>query len=195
MRKFYTAGAAAALAFGMALPAFAQSSMTHTTPTTPPAATSSGTAGSDTGATAPNTAPGRDTTPGTTAEGNGSSMKGPTGTLHKVHGQWRSSSLVGATVYNSSGEEVGTVENLLIRSEGTVSGVVISVGGFLGVGSKYVEVPFSNLKFQPSTGNGATATGGSSNGTVRRTDYSLVLPGSTKSTLSKMPAFMYHRNA
>ena len=194
MRKFYTAGAAAALAFGMALPAFAQSSMTHTTPTTPPAATSSGTA-RDTGATAPNTAPGRDATPGTTAEGNGSSMKGPTGTLHKVHGQWRASSLVGATVYNSSGEEVGTVENLLIRSEGAVSGVVISVGGFLGVGSKYVEVPFSNLKFEPSTGNGAAATGGSANGTAQRTDYSLVLPGSTKASLTKMPAFKYNDNA
>ncbi|HVB67773.1 MAG TPA: PRC-barrel domain-containing protein [Acetobacteraceae bacterium] len=189
MRKFYTAGAAAALAFGMALPAFAQSSMTHTSPTTSPAATSSGTAG-------PDTAPGRDTTPGTMAAGNGpgTATKGPTGTLHKVHGQWRASSLVGATVYNSSGQEVGTVENLLIRSQGTVSGVVISVGGFLGVGSKYVEVPFSNLHFQPSTGNGAAATGGSGNGTAQRADYSLVLPGSTKASLTKMPAFKYHRN-
>jgi sporulation protein YlmC with PRC-barrel domain len=171
MRKFYTAGAAAALAFGMAMPAFAQSSMTHTTATTPPAASSTGTM---------TAAPGRDTT----TAGN----RGPSGTLHKVHGQWRASSLVGATVYNNTGHEIGTVENLLIRSQGTVSGAVLSVGGFLGVGTKYVEVPFSRLHFKESAGTG-------NNGKASRVDYSLVLPGATQASLKKMPAFKYHAHS
>ena len=57
-------------------------------------------------------------------------VTGPAGTLHKVHGMWRSSALVGATVYSDSGQAIGTISNLLIRSQGDVSGVVISVGGF-----------------------------------------------------------------
>lgn len=180
MRKFYTAGAAAALAFGMAMPALAQSSMTHTTATTPPAALSTGSMTAAPGRDTMTAAPGRDTA---TAENTG-----PSGTLHKLHGQWRASSLVGATVYNNTGHEIGTVENLLIRSQGTVSGVVLSVGGFLGVGTKYVEVPFSQLHFKESAGTG-------NNGKATPVDYSVVLPGATEASLKKMPAFKYHTDS
>ncbi len=72
------------------------------------------------------------------------------GTLQKSHDSWRSSKLVGATVYNDQGDSIGTVDDLLIGDDGKISNAVISVGGFLGLGSKLVEVPFSQLKFEQS---------------------------------------------
>ena len=52
------------------------------------------------------------------------------------------------------------------------------------MGSRYVEVPFSKLKFEPSKGNPATA--GSA---VANHDYGIVLPEVTKDALGKMTAF------
>ena len=78
-------------------------------------------------------APGR----GTTTAYNTGATKGPSGTLRKVHGRWRASSLIGATLYNNTGYEIGTVADLLIRSRGTASGAVLSVGEFLGVDTEY----------------------------------------------------------
>lgn len=48
------------------------------------------------------------------------------------------------------------------------------MGGFLGGNSKYVEVPFSKLKFEPSEGN--PANGGTTPATSANDhDYSIVL--------------------
>lgn len=94
----------------------------------------------------------------------------PSGTLEMSHGKWRSSELVGATVYNDEGKSIGTISDLLIGSDGQVSQVVLSVGGFLGIGSKLVAEPFSKLKFVPSD-NGAAkgAADGSSAGSASGT--------------------------
>ena len=53
------------------------------------------------------------------------------------HNDWRSSKLDGASVYNEQGTSIGTIDDMLLNSEGKVSNVVLSVGGFLGMGSKY----------------------------------------------------------
>jgi hypothetical protein len=42
----------------------------------------------------------------------------PNGSLTKTYDDWRSSELVGATVYNAQGSSIGTVNNLLISSDG-----------------------------------------------------------------------------
>ncbi len=138
--------------------------------------------------------------------------KGPAGTLHQTHGMWRSAALVGATVYNGSGQAIGEVSNLLVTPQGKVSMAVLSVGGFLGVDSKLVEVPFGALKFQPSVNN-RTAAGTTTPDTrapssaalagmgkkhpvhawTARANYSVVLPGSSKAALTKMAAFTYGR--
>ncbi len=47
---------------------------------------------------------------------------------------------MGATVYNLKNEEIGEVEDLLIDNSHTVRGVVISVGGFLGIGERNIAV-------------------------------------------------------
>lgn len=210
MLTFRSFGAAAVLAAALAMPAFAQTAPKPAT--TPPAA---GAAPATMPAPAPAaTAPANTTAP---MPAKNTAMKGPTGTLHKVHGMWRSTNLVGATVYNNSGQSIGTIENMLIRSKGKVSQAVISVGGFLGIGSKLVEVSFNQLKFKPSVNNrtapmatntaatppaatapastapAATATNASARPPKVRVNYSVVLPGSTKATLTKMPAFTYYR--
>ena len=108
------------------------------------------------------------------------------GALQMSHDAWRSTKLDGAAVYNDQGTSIGTIDDMLLDSQGKVSNVVLSVGGFLGMGSRYVEVPFSKLKFEPSKGN--TATAGSA---VANHDYSIVLPEVTKDALGKMTAFTY----
>ena len=49
-----------------------------------------------------------------------------------------SSKLIGTNVYNNQNESLGEVEDLVIKQGQTISGVVVSVGGFLGIGESYV---------------------------------------------------------
>ncbi len=53
--------------------------------------------------------------------------------------------LEGATIYGADDEKVGTVSH--IHGSGAASQVVVDVGGFLGIGSKPVAVPVSQLDF------------------------------------------------
>ncbi|QEN86412.1 PRC-barrel domain containing protein [Labrys sp. KNU-23] len=50
-----------------------------------------------------------------------------------------SSNLIGLNISNSTKEDIGEIKDLVI-SEGTLSGYVVSVGGFLGIGTHYVVV-------------------------------------------------------
>ena len=55
--------------------------------------------------------------------------------------------VLGMAIRNEQGREVGEIDNLLIDTrEGRISHVVISVGGFMGVGEKKVVVPWADLK-------------------------------------------------
>lgn len=56
-----------------------------------------------------------------------------------------SSKLVGLNVYNNQNDKLGEIEDLAIDNGKTVKGVVISVGGFLGMGESYVLVDPSSL--------------------------------------------------
>lgn len=58
---------------------------------------------------------------------------------------FRSSELVGSTVYDQAGERIGTVDDVIIDASGAVTSVIISVGGFLGLGEKNVAVPLKTL--------------------------------------------------
>ncbi|WP_333683138.1 PRC-barrel domain-containing protein [Pontibaca methylaminivorans] len=55
--------------------------------------------------------------------------------------------LIGSTVYTASGDEaVGSISNLIINlDEGSIQGVVIGVGGFLGIGKKLVAIEMDKL--------------------------------------------------
>jgi sporulation protein YlmC with PRC-barrel domain len=63
------------------------------------------------------------------------------------------SKLVGRTLYNTQNETVGQIEDLVIDHGKTVSGVVVSVGGFLGVGERYVLVDPSSIFLHRTDGS------------------------------------------
>jgi len=62
-------------------------------------------------------------------------------------GDWRASKVVGLNVYNDNNESLGSINDLLTDRNGNIKAAVISVGGFLGVGTRLVAVPFDKIKF------------------------------------------------
>src|SRR6202041_3624632 len=48
-------------------------------------------------------------------------------------GDWRTSKVVGLSVYNDNNESIGSINDLLTDKSGTIKAVVLGVGGFLGV--------------------------------------------------------------
>jgi sporulation protein YlmC with PRC-barrel domain len=74
-------------------------------------------------------------------------------------GDWRASKIVGLSVYNENNENLGSINELLMDKNGKVQGIVLSVGGFLGMGSHLVAVPYEKVKFvdQPVAYTGAGA--------------------------------------
>jgi hypothetical protein len=87
---------------------------------------------------------------------------------------YRTSKVVGSTVVNETNETVGTIDDLIVTPNEKVPFAVLSVGGFLGMGSKYVVVPFSSLQVK---------------------DKKMVLPGATKDSLKALPEFKYNTNS
>src|SRR5579859_7337511 len=61
--------------------------------------------------------------------------------------QWRASKLIGVNVYNVQKEKLGDISDLLLDQSGKVSGVVIGVGGFLGIGERDILVDLDKLNF------------------------------------------------
>jgi hypothetical protein len=55
------------------------------------------------------------------------------------------SRLRGADVYNANNEKLGDIEDFVVKDGRTVSGVILGVGGFLGMGERYVAVEPSSL--------------------------------------------------
>jgi sporulation protein YlmC with PRC-barrel domain len=61
-------------------------------------------------------------------------------------GSARASKLIGAKVYQGD-SAIGSIEDVLVDlSHGTTTALVLSVGGFLGVGNKLVAVPVTAVK-------------------------------------------------
>lgn len=66
--------------------------------------------------------------------------------------EWRMYNYIGQAVFNDTGQKVGTVYDVVFEKNGTVTTVVISVGGFLGVGAKIVALPFQALTYMEKDG-------------------------------------------
>ncbi|MFG1203113.1 PRC-barrel domain-containing protein [Xanthobacter aminoxidans] len=86
---------------------------------------------------------------------------------------YRTSKVVGSTVYNEADEKVGTIDDLIVTPSDKVPFAVLSVGGFLGIGTKYVVVPSNALDVR---------------------DNKMVLPGATKESLKALPDFVYAKS-
>jgi len=78
--------------------------------------------------------------------------------------------ILGESVYNDKQERVGTVEDVIISTNKTVSYGIVGAGGFLGFDRRDVAIPVSQFKL---------------------TDGKLILPGATKESLREMPPFEY----
>ncbi len=84
---------------------------------------------------------------------------------------FRASKLIGATVYNNKKKAIGTVNDLIVSSEGQVNLAIIDVGGFLGLGAKHVAIPTKLFE--------------------RGKNDTVVLPKATEKDLKAMPPFRY----
>jgi len=63
------------------------------------------------------------------------------------------SEIKGSTVRNRQREEIGDIDELLIEPDsGRVRFAILSVGGFLGLGSTRVAVPWSAFEITPQGG-------------------------------------------
>jgi sporulation protein YlmC with PRC-barrel domain len=83
--------------------------------------------------------------------------------------QWRGSKLVGVSVYGPDQKKVGSIKDILMDHDGNAKVIVISVGGFLGIGSKDVGVPFKAMQWRTEGRAAATnpppaSSSGSGNG-------------------------------
>jgi sporulation protein YlmC with PRC-barrel domain len=72
---------------------------------------------------------------------------GASTTAEAYHGDWRTSKVVGLSVYNSKDENIGSISDLLMDKSGNIKAAVIGVGGFLGMGEHLVAIPFDKIKF------------------------------------------------
>ena len=78
--------------------------------------------------------------------------------------------ILGKAVYNDSNQKIGTVDDLIISPDRSVSFAIIGVGGFLGIAKHDVAIPMKNLKEEKNK---------------------LILPGATKEALKALPEFQY----
>ena len=54
---------------------------------------------------------------------------------------YRATKLLKQDVYNDKGEKIGTVDDLVLSPDGTLSTAIVNVGGFLGLGKHLVAIP------------------------------------------------------
>lgn len=64
-----------------------------------------------------------------------------------------SSRLIGVTVYNNQNDSLGTIEDLVIENGRTITALVVSVGGFLGIGESYVALDPSTVVLNEKDGS------------------------------------------
>ena len=88
----------------------------------------------------------------------------------KVATGYRASKVIGASVVNEANDTVGKVDDIIIGQDGKSPFVILSVGGFLGMGTKLIVLPYESLK---------------------ATENKLILPGATKDALKDLPEFKY----
>ena len=63
-----------------------------------------------------------------------------------------SSRLVGANVYNNQNETLGEIDDLVIENGKTITGLVVGVGGFLGMGESHVVLDPSTVVLNQKDG-------------------------------------------
>jgi len=78
-------------------------------------------------------------------------------------------------VYDTSDNTIGEVSDVLHDKDGHVTAVILSVGGFLGLGAKYVSVPFNALRI------------------TEKDDKRYLVMDATKEALTSAPGYQYDK--
>lgn len=61
----------------------------------------------------------------------------------------RASKVIGTSVYNTAGEKIGKVEDVVLdKSSNNIMFAVVGFGGFLGMNEKFHPLPWSTLDYQ-----------------------------------------------
>lgn len=76
----------------------------------------------------------------------GATATNPAGSDMILPDQMRASKVIGADVYDRNNVKLGDVQDIVLDKDGRVSAVVVSVGGFLGMDTKYVAVKMHDIK-------------------------------------------------
>jgi sporulation protein YlmC with PRC-barrel domain len=84
---------------------------------------------------------------------------------------YRTSRLTGRAVVNDKNERIGTVDDFVIGRD-RVLFTILQVGGFLGIGSRLVAVPYRSI-------------------VIDDTGERITLPGATKEQLERLREFRY----
>jgi hypothetical protein len=92
--------------------------------------------------------------------------------VQKVAAGYRASKVIGSSVVNDANQTIGKIDDLLVTRDGKEPYAVLSVGGFLGMGTRMVVIRYDSLKFA---------------------DNKILLPGGTKDGLKMLPAFQYSK--
>jgi sporulation protein YlmC with PRC-barrel domain len=61
---------------------------------------------------------------------------------------FRASKIIDEVVKNNRGEEIGEVDDMIMGRRGKIKKVILSVGGYLGIGDRLVAVPFRSLQIR-----------------------------------------------
>ena len=93
--------------------------------------------------------------------------------MQRIAAGYRASKVIGSSVFNDANEAIGKIDDLLVTRDGKEPYAVLSIGGFLGMGTHLVVVRYDSLKFAP--------------------DNKIVLPGGSKDGLKMLPAFQYSK--
>jgi len=140
MNRIHRLAVTSAVALALSAPAFAQTAAPTPTPAPDQAPMSS-----EASPTAP--------TMSTTATG---------GVLiEQEASQTLASDLIGTKVIDAEGATVGEISDLILDDQNALEGVVLSVGGFLGLGAKKVGVPWDSLSVMTQDGSPVATIGAS----------------------------------
>jgi hypothetical protein len=86
---------------------------------------------------------------------------------------YRASKLIGSDVQNSNKDKIGTLDDIIVSPANQEPYAILSVGGFLGVGTRLVAVPFKDLHVS---------------------DKRLRMDGASKDSLRALPEFRYAKD-
>ncbi len=64
----------------------------------------------------------------------------------EVKGAWNVRDFMRSRVYNMNGERIGDVNDILVDDAGSITAVIVGVGGFLGIGEKEVSMSTDQVK-------------------------------------------------